>query len=45
MLGYDAHSPEVLLHGDSADTCLSILKSHGITTIDFEEITLRNEKL
>ena len=45
VLGYDAHSPEVLLHGDSADSCLSILKSHGITTIDFEEITLRNEKL
>ena len=45
VLGYDAHSPEVLLHGDSADTCLSILKSYGITTIDFEEITLRNEKL
>ena len=45
VLGYDAHSPEVLLHADIADTCLSILKSHGITTIDFEEITLRNEKL
>ena len=45
VLGYDAHSPEVLLRDDIVNACQSILKSHGITTTDFEEITLRNEKL
>ena len=45
VLGYDAHSPGVLLRDDIVNACQSILKSHGITTIDFEEITLRNENL
>ena len=45
VLGYDAHSPQMLLRDDMADECRRMLNVCGLSTIDFEEITLRNENL
>lgn len=45
VIGYDAHSPELLLRGDIYQECLGRLAVHGITPVPLKEIVLRNEKL
>lgn len=45
VLGYDAHAPEVLLCDDIADKCRELINACGLCTLDFKEITLRNENL
>lgn len=45
VIGYDAHQPEALLNDNAFHECRKKLQSVGITTVDFEEIRLRNEVL
>lgn len=45
VIGYDAHSPEVLLKIDAAGECAAIMSYFGIHVLDFNEMELRNEML
>lgn len=45
IIGWDAHSPEMLLDRGAYDSGVARLSSHGITPIDFSQITLRREAL
>ena len=41
VLGYDAHSPEMLLDKALYEQCVGELKAYGITPVDFAQITVR----
>lgn len=45
VVGFDAHSPQMLGRTQLYEECLGLLNARGITPVPFEEIHLRHEKL